>query len=199
MRDGQVIGAFSLEDEIRDVSRQAVDELHAAGVKVVMITGDGRQVAEAVAAELDIDEVFAEVMPEDKDAKVAELQARGLTVVMVGDGVNEAPALARADVGIAIGAGTDVAIGSPGIVLASDDPRGVVAVRRLSAASYRKMVQNLWWAAGYNILAIPLAAGVLAPMGFVLPMALRAVLMSTSTVVVALNAQLLRRVELPTI
>ncbi len=199
MRDGQVIGAFSLEDEIRDVSRQAVDELHAAGVKVVMITGDGRQVAEAVAAELDIDEVFAEVMPEDKDAKVAELQARGLTVVMVGDGVNEAPALARADVGIAIGAGTDVAIGSAGIVLASDDPRGVVAVRRLSAASYRKMVQNLWWAAGYNILAIPLAAGVLAPIGFVLPMALGAVPMSTSTVVVALNAQLLRRVELTTI
>jgi Cu2+-exporting ATPase len=199
VRDGQVIGAFSLEDEIRDVSRQAVDELHAAGVKVVMITGDARQVAEAVAAELDIDEVFAEVLPEDKDAKVAELQARGLTVAMVGDGVNDAPALARADVGIAIGAGTDVAIGSAGVVLPTDDPRGVVAVRRLSAASYRKMVQNLWWAAGYNILAIPLAAGVLAPIGFVLPMALGAVLMSTSTVVVALNAQLLRRVELTTI
>jgi P-type Cu2+ transporter len=196
VRDGQVLGALSLEDEIREVSRQAVDQLHAAGVKVVMITGDARQVADAVAAELDIDEVFAEVLPEDKDAKVAELQARGLTVAMVGDGVNDAPALARADVGIAIGAGTDVAIESAGIVLASDDPRGVVAVRRLSAASYRKMVQNLWWAAGYNLLAIPLAAGVLAPVGFVLPMALGAVLMSTSTVIVALNAQLLRRVDL---
>ncbi|MFA9445732.1 heavy metal translocating P-type ATPase [Egicoccus sp. AB-alg6-2] len=196
VRDGQVIGALSLEDEVREVSRQAVDDLHAAGVKVVMITGDARQVADAVAAELDIDEVFAEVLPEDKDAKVAELQARGLTVAMVGDGVNDAPALARADVGIAIGAGTDVAVESAGIVLASDDPRGVVAVRRLSAASYRKMVQNLWWAAGYNLVAIPLAAGVLAPIGFVLPMALGAVLMSTSTIIVALNAQLLRRVRL---
>jgi P-type Cu2+ transporter len=149
-----------------------------------------------VAAELDIDEVFAEVLPEDKDAKVSELQRRGLTVAMVGDGVNDAPALARADVGIAIGAGTDVAIESAGIVLASDDPRGVVAVRRLSGASYRKMIQNLWWAAGYNLIAIPLAAGVLAPIGFVLPMALGAALMSTSTVIVALNAQLLRRVQL---
>jgi P-type Cu2+ transporter len=196
VRDGVVIGAVSLEDEVRDVSRQAVDELHAAGVTVAMITGDARQVADAVAAALDIDEVFAEVLPEDKDAKVAELQARGLTVAMVGDGVNDAPALARADVGIAIGAGTDVAISSAGIVLASDDPRGVAAIRRLSAASYRKMVQNLWWAAGYNIIAIPLAAGVLAPVGFVLPMALAAVLMSASTVIVALNAQLLRRVRL---
>ncbi len=198
VRDGQVVGAVSLEDEVRDVSRQAIEQLHAAGVTVVMITGDARQVADAVAAELGIDEVFAEVLPEDKDAKVAELQARGLTVAMVGDGVNDAPALARADVGIAIGAGTDVAIESAGIVLASDDPRGVVAVRRLSAASYRKMVQNLWWAAGYNLVAIPLAAGVLAPIGFVLPMAIGAVLMSTSTVVVALNAQLLRRVDLTT-
>jgi P-type Cu2+ transporter len=195
-RDGAVIGALSLEDEVREVSRQAVDELHAAGVKVVMITGDAQQVADAVAAELEIDEVFAEVLPEDKAAKVAELQQRGLTVAMVGDGVNDAPALARSDVGIAIGAGTDVAIESAGIVLASDDPRGVVAVRRLSAASYRKMVQNLWWAAGYNLVAIPLAAGVLAPIGFVLPMALGAILMSTSTVIVALNAQLLRRVQL---
>jgi P-type Cu2+ transporter len=196
VRDGAVIGALSLEDEIRDVSRPAVDQLHAAGVTVGMITGDARQVADAVAAELGIDEVFAEVLPEDKDAKVADLQARGLTVAMVGDGVNDAPALARADVGIAIGAGTAVAIESAGIVLASDDPRGVVAIRRLSAATYRKMVQNLWWAAGYNLVAIPLAAGVLAGAGFVLPMALGAVLMSTSTLVVALNAQLLRRVHL---
>ena len=196
VQDGRIIGAFSLEDEVRKVSREAVAQLHAAGVRVVMITGDAQQVADAVGEQLDIDEVFAEVLPEDKDAKVAELQVRGLTVAMVGDGVNDAPALARADVGIAIGAGTDVAIEPAGIVLASDDPRGVVAVRRLSAASYRKMVQNLWWAAGYNLVAIPLAAGVLAPIGFVLPMALGAVLMSTSTIIVALNAQLLRRVPL---
>ncbi|MBS3942398.1 MAG: heavy metal translocating P-type ATPase [Actinobacteria bacterium] len=196
VRDGVVVGALGLEDEVRDVSRAAVEQLHAAGVTVVMITGDAQQVADAVAAELGIDEVFAEVLPEDKDAKVAELQARGMTVAMVGDGVNDAPALARADVGIAIGAGTDVAIESAGIVLASDDPRGVVAIRRLSAATYRKMVQNLWWAAGYNLVAIPLAAGVLAWAGFVLPMAIGAILMSTSTVVVALNAQLLRRVQL---
>jgi P-type Cu2+ transporter len=192
VRDGAVVGAISLEDQVREVSRQAVAQLHDAGVQVMMITGDARQVADAVAAELGIDEVFAEVLPEDKDAKVGELQGRGMTVAMVGDGVNDAPALARADVGIAIGAGTDVAIESAGIVLASDDPRGVVAIRRLSAATYRKMVQNLWWAAGYNLVAIPLAAGVLAGVGFVLPMALGAVLMSTSTVVVALNAQLLR-------
>jgi P-type Cu2+ transporter len=196
VRDGEVLGAFALEDEVREASRQAVERLHDAGVSVVMITGDAQQVADAVGGELGIDEVFAQVLPEDKDAKVAELQDRGWTVAMVGDGVNDAPALARADVGIAIGAGTDVAVEAGGIVLASDDPRGVVAVRRLSAATYRKMVQNLWWAAGYNIAAIPLAAGVLAPIGFVLPMALGAILMSTSTVVVALNAQLLRRVDL---
>ena len=196
VRDGQVIGAIALADEVRDVSRAAVDQLHAAGVTVAMVTGDARQVADAVAAELGIDEVFAEVLPEDKADKVAELQGRGLTVAMVGDGVNDAPALARADVGIAIGAGTDVAIESAGIVLASDDPRGVVAIRRLSAATYRKMLQNLWWAAGYNLAAIPLAAGVLAPVGFVLPMALGAALMSASTIVVALNAQLLRRTQL---
>ena len=196
VRDEAVIGAFALEDQVREVSRQAVEQLHAAGITVAMITGDARQVADAVAGELDIDEVFAEVLPEDKDAHVAELQARGLKVAMVGDGVNDAPALARADVGIAIGAGTDVAIESAGIVLASDDPRGVVAIRTLSTATYRKMVQNLWWAAGYNLAAIPLAAGVLAPVGFVLPMALGAALMSLSTIIVALNAQLLRRVDL---
>lgn len=196
LRDGQAIGALSLEDEVREVSRQAVDELRAAGISVAMITGDARQVAEAVARDLHIDEVFAEVLPEDKDSTVAALQQRGRKVAFVGDGVNDAPALSRADVGIAIGAGTDVAIESAGIVLAQDDPRAVLAVRQLSVATYRKMVQNLWWAAGYNIVAIPLAAGVLAPVGFVLPMALGAVLMSTSTVVVALNAQLLRRVQL---
>jgi P-type Cu2+ transporter len=196
VRDGSVIGALALEDQVREVSREAIEQLHRADVTVAMITGDAQQVADAVAAELDIDEVFAEVLPEDKDKKVAELQEQGRSVAMVGDGINDAPALARADVGIAIGAGTDVAIESAGIILAADDPRGVVAIRELSQATYRKMVQNLWWAAGYNIVALPLAAGVLAPWGIILPIAVGAILMSTSTVVVALNAQLLRRVEL---
>ena len=196
VRDQEVIGAFALEDEIRPEARQAVAELQAAGVKVVMITGDARQVADAVGAELGIDEVFAEVLPEDKDKAVTELQERGLSVAMVGDGVNDAPALARADVGIAIGAGTDVAIESAGVVLASSDPRGVTGVIRLSRASYRKMLQNLGWAAGYNVVAIPLAAGVLAWAGLTLSPAVGAILMSASTIVVALNAQLLRRVDL---
>jgi Cu2+-exporting ATPase len=196
VNDGRVVGALALEDAVRPPSRAAVDALHAEGVRVVMITGDARQVAEAVAAELGVDEVMAEVLPEQKDAKVTELQDRGLRVAMVGDGVNDAPALARADVGIAIGAGTDVAIESAGVVLASDDPRGVLSVRRLSAASYRKMLQNLAWATGYNVVAIPLAAGAFAWAGIVLPPALAAALMSLSTIVVALNAQLLRRVDL---
>lgn len=192
----RVIGALALEDEIRPESREAVAALREQGVRVVMITGDARQVAEAVGAELGIEEVFAEVLPEDKDGVVAQLQARGERVAMVGDGVNDAPALARADVGIAIGAGTDVAIESAGVILASNDPRAVVGVIRLSRASYRKMLQNLVWAAGYNIVAIPLAAGVLAPIGIVLSPAIGAVLMSASTIVVALNAQLLRGLDL---
>jgi P-type Cu2+ transporter len=196
VREDKVMGALSLEDAVRPESRQAVSDLHRLGKRVVMLTGDARQVAEAVAAELGVDEVFAEVLPEDKDAAVADLQGRGLQVAMVGDGVNDAPALARADVGIAIGAGTDVAIESAGIVLVSDDPRGVVGVIRLSRASYRKMLQNLGWATGYNLLAVPLAAGVLAWAGITLAPALGAVLMSASTIVVALNAQLLRRVDL---
>ncbi|MFI5712653.1 copper-translocating P-type ATPase [Kribbella sp. NPDC051620] len=196
VRDGQVLGAVALEDEVRHESRQAVDALHKRGVKVAMITGDAHQVAEAVAAELGIDEVFSEVLPHDKDAKVAELQARGLKVAMVGDGVNDAPALARAEVGIAIGAGTDVAIESAGVVLAADDPRAVLSVIDLSKASYRKMWQNLVWATGYNVIAVPLAAGVLAFAGIVLSPAAGAVLMSLSTIVVALNAQLLRRLNL---
>jgi len=196
VRADDVIGAFALEDEIRPEARQAVTELKGMGVKVVMITGDARQVADAVAAELGIDEVFAEVLPEDKDKAVVELQSRRLSVAMVGDGVNDAPALARADVGIAIGAGTDVAIESADVVLASSDPRGVVGVIKLSRASYRKMIQNLAWAAGYNIIAIPLAAGVLAWAGITLSPAVGAILMSGSTIVVALNAQLLRRVDL---
>ena len=192
----RVVGALALEDQVRPEAEEAVAELHRMGRRVVMITGDARQVADAVARRLGVDEVMAEVLPEDKDAKVAELQARGLRVAMVGDGVNDAPALARADVGLAIGAGTDVAIESAGVVLASDDPRAVVSVIRLSAAGYRKMRQNLAWAAGYNVAAIPLAAGVLAWAGIALPPAVGAVLMSASTVIVALNAQLLRRVDL---
>ena len=196
LADGDVIGALRLADEIRPESKDAVDALHAAGAQVVMITGDAQAVADTVAAELGIDRVFAGVRPEDKAAKVKELQDEGRKVAMVGDGVNDAPALAQADVGIAIGAGTDVAIGSAGVILASSDPRSVLSVIELSRASYRKMKQNLWWAAGYNLLSVPLAAGILAPVGFVLPMSIGAILMSASTVVVALNAQLLRRLDL---
>ncbi|MFE3456488.1 heavy metal translocating P-type ATPase [Nocardiopsis aegyptia] len=196
LADGEVIGALALADEVREESREAVRALHAQGVRVVMITGDAAAVAHAVADDLGIDQVFAGVRPEDKGAKVAELQRQGRRVIMVGDGVNDAPALAQADVGLAIGAGTDVAIASAGVILAGDDPRSVLSVIELSRAGYRKMRQNLWWAAGYNLVSVPLAAGVLAPVGFVLPMAVGAVLMSLSTVVVALNAQLLRRLDL---
>nr|WP_243768887.1 heavy metal translocating P-type ATPase [Leifsonia sp. TF02-11] len=194
--DGQVAGALKLADEIREESRQAVDALHAQNVQVVMITGDADAVAKSVATDLGIDRYFAGVRPEDKSAKVKELQEEGRKVAMVGDGVNDAPALAQADVGIAIGAGTDVAIASAGVILASDDPRSVLSVIELSRASYHKMKQNLWWAAGYNLISVPLAAGVLAPIGFVLPMSVGAILMSLSTIVVALNAQLLRRLDL---
>jgi Cu2+-exporting ATPase len=196
VRDVEILGAVAVEDEVRPAARQAVVDLHADGRTVVMITGDAQQVADAVAADLGVDEVFAEVLPEDKAAKVAELQARGLRVAMVGDGVNDAPALARADVGIAIGAGTDVAIESAGLILTSDDPRGVTSIMKLSTAVYRKSQQNLAWAAGYNILAIPIAAGALSWAGVSMPPAVAAVLMSVSTIVVALNAQLLRRVDL---
>ncbi|MGQ5263417.1 copper-translocating P-type ATPase [Micromonospora sp. ZYX-F-536] len=196
-----VLAAFALTDEVRPEARQAIVELRAEGVRTIaMITGDARSVAESVAADLGfragVDEVFAEVLPAEKDDRVTELQRRGLSVAMVGDGVNDAPALARADVGVAIGAGTDVAIESAGVVLASSDPRGVAAVVRLSRASYGKMRQNLAWAAGYNVVALPLAAGVFAWAGVALSPALAAVLMSASTIVVALNAQLLRRVRL---
>nr|WP_229724608.1 copper-translocating P-type ATPase [Agromyces flavus] len=194
--DGEVAGAIALADEVRPESLEAVDALHAVGVQVVMITGDAEPVARTVAEQLGIDRVFAGVRPEDKAAKVQELQREGLSVAMVGDGVNDAPALAQADVGIAIGAGTDVAIASAGVILASSDPRSVLSVIELSRASYRKMKQNLWWAAGYNLVSVPLAAGVLAPIGFVLPMSVGAILMSLSTIIVAANAQLLRRLDL---
>jgi Cu2+-exporting ATPase len=194
--DGKVAGALRLADEIRPESRAAVTALHDRGVQVVMITGDADAVAASVAADLGIDRYFAGVRPEDKASKVKELQDEGRKVAMVGDGVNDAPALAQADVGIAIGAGTDVAIASAGVILASDDPRSVLSVIELSRASYRKMKQNLWWAAGYNLISVPLAAGILAPVGFVLPMSIGALLMSLSTIVVALNAQLLRRLHL---
>nr|WP_183501189.1 heavy metal translocating P-type ATPase [Microbacterium invictum] len=196
VQDGVVIGGLALADEIRPESREAVDALHKLGVQVVMITGDAEAVANAVGTDLGIDRVLAGVRPEDKAAKVAELQREGIKVAMVGDGVNDAPALAQADVGIAIGAGTDVAIASAGVILASSDPRSVLSVIELSRASYRKMKQNLWWAGGYNLISVPLAAGVLAPVGFVLPMSVGAILMSLSTIVVALNAQLLRRLDL---
>lgn len=196
VRDGQIIGAVAVEDKIRPESRAAVKALQDRGVKVAMITGDAQQVAHAVGQDLGIDEVFAEVLPQDKDTKVTQLQERGLSVAMVGDGVNDAPALARAEVGIAIGAGTDVAMESAGVVLASDDPRAILSMIELSQASYRKMIQNLIWASGYNILSVPLAAGVLASSGILLPPAAAAVLMSLSTIVVALNAQLLRRIDL---
>ena len=196
LEEDKVLGAFALEDRVREESREAVTTLHDLRVKVAMITGDARQVAAAVSEELGIDEFFAEVLPEDKDKKVGELQQRGHRVAMVGDGVNDAPALARADVGIAIGAGTDVAIESAGVILASDDPRGVVGVIKLSKSTYRKMVQNLVWATGYNAFAIPIAGGVLAWAGVTLSPALAAILMSLSTIVVAANAQLLRGLDL---
>ncbi|MFD4292055.1 heavy metal translocating P-type ATPase [Rhodococcus sp. NPDC058532] len=196
IRGDAVIGALALADAVRPESRQAIDALHARGVHVAMITGDAQAVADAVAADLGIDEVFAGVLPEDKGAKVTALQQAGHTVAVVGDGVNDAPALAQADVGLAIGAGTDVAIASAGVVLAGDDPRSVLSVIELSTATYRKMIQNLTWAAGYNLIAVPLAAGVLAPWGITMPMEVGALLMSASTVVVALNAQLLRRLDL---
>ncbi|MBP9501522.1 MAG: copper-translocating P-type ATPase [Candidatus Promineofilum sp.] len=196
VRGEQVVAAFALADVIRPESREAVRRLREMGVEVAMLTGDSEAVAAAVAGELGIDRYFAGVLPETKDRQVAQLQAEGKRVVMVGDGVNDAPALTRADVGVAIGGGTDVAVESAGIVLVRSDPLDVVKTIELSRASYRKMIQNLWWAAGYNIIALPLAAGVLAPLGILLSPAAGAVLMSLSTIIVSINAQLLRRVKL---
>lgn len=195
IRDEAVIAAFALADVIRQESREAIQKLHDMGIEVAMLTGDSQDVAKAVAAELNIDRYFAEVLPEDKDKKVSELQKQGKKVAMVGDGVNDAPALTRADIGIAIGSGTDVAVESAGLILVQSNPLDVVKIITLSKASQRKMVQNIWWAAGYNIIAIPLAAGILAPWGIDLPPAVGALVMSLSTIIVAINAQTLRRVS----
>ena len=194
--NNKVVAIFAVADVVRPESKQVVQRLHEMGVEVAMLTGDSRPVAEAVASDLGIDQVFAEVLPEHKDRKVADLQKQGKHVAMVGDGVNDAPALTRADVGIAIGGGTDVAIESAGLILVRSNPLDVVKIIALSRASYRKMIQNLWWAAGYNIIALPLAAGVLAPWGINISPAFGALLMSLSTVIVAFNAQLLRRTTL---
>jgi len=197
MVDGAVVvTVLAVADAVRDESREAIDRLHAMGIESVMMTGDSRAVANAVGRELGIDTVLAEVLPDEKAARIKEVQAQGKRVAMVGDGVNDAPALVTADVGVAIGAGTDVAVEAGDVVLVRSDPRDVPRIVALSRATYRKMVQNLWWAAGYNVVAIPLAAGVLAPWGIVLHPAVGAVLMSLSTIIVAANAQLLRRVSL---
>ncbi len=196
LQEGQVVAAFALADVVRPESKQAVQALKKMGIEVAMLTGDSEAVARAVAEELGISTYFAEVLPEHKDQKVAELQRQGKRVAMVGDGVNDAPALTRADVGIAIGGGTDVAIESAGIILVKSNPLDVVKIFALSRASYRKMVQNLLWATGYNVVALPLAAGVLAPYGILLSPAVGALFMSLSTVIVAINAQLLRRTQL---
>jgi len=196
VRNDQVAAAFAIADVIRPESKEAVQRLHDMGVEVAMLTGDSEAVAKAVAEDLNIDTYFAEVLPQDKDQKVQELQRRGRQVAMVGDGVNDAPALSRADIGIAIGSGTDVAVESAGIILVQSDPLAVVRTIELSRATRRKMIQNLWWASGYNIVALPLAAGILAPAGIVLSPAVGALFMSLSTIIVAINAQLLRRVSL---
>ncbi|MCH7901517.1 MAG: heavy metal translocating P-type ATPase [Acidobacteria bacterium] len=196
IKDNTVIAAIALSDVIRPESRVAVDALQAMDVEVAMLTGDSRDVARAVSSDLGINTYFAEVLPADKDKHVKELQEGGRRVGMVGDGVNDAPALTRADIGIAIGSGTDVAVQSADLVLVKSNPIDVVKILKLSSASYRKQLQNVWWGAGYNIVMIPLAMGVLAPVGFVMPPALGAVFMSLSTIIVAVNAQLLRRVDL---
>jgi Cu2+-exporting ATPase len=196
VENDRVLATFALADVIRPESREAVATLKRQGLRVAMLTGDSEDVARWVAADLGIDEFFAQVLPEHKSARIQELQARGARVAMVGDGVNDAPALAQADVGIAIGAGTDVARAAAGIVLVKNDPRDVAAIIALSRATYRKMVQNLAWAVGYNVIALPLAAGALAGIDIVLPAWAGAVLMSLSTIIVALNAQTLRRLHL---
>jgi Cu2+-exporting ATPase len=196
LAQGRLLGAFAVEDEIRPESLEAIAKLHRLGVRVAMITGDSKVVADSVARRIGIDEVAAEVLPADKASAVKNFQAAGKRVAMVGDGVNDAPALVTADVGIAIGAGTDVAVESAGIVLVRSDPRDVVGAIELSRATYRKMIQNLVWATAYNIVAIPVAAGLFVHWGIELPMSVGAIAMSLSTIIVAANAQLLRGLKL---
>jgi P-type Cu2+ transporter len=196
VESGRTLAVFAIADAVRPESREAIRRLHENNIEVVMLTGDSQAVADSVARALGIDTVFAEVLPEDKAKKIEELQRQGKRVAMVGDGVNDAPALVTADVGIAIGAGTDVAVEAGDVVLVRSDPRDVPRIVALSKASYRKMIQNLWWAAGYNVVAIPLAAGALAMYGILLAPAVAAIFMSASTVIVAINAQLLRRAAL---
>jgi Cu2+-exporting ATPase len=193
--DDEIKASFALADQIREVSYETIKALHQQNYEVAMLTGDDEAVARSVAEELGIDVYFAEVLPENKDQKIQNLQKEGNKVAMVGDGVNDAPALTRADVGIAIGSGTDVAIESAGIILVENDPSDILRIIKISKATYRKMVQNLIWATGYNVIALPLAAGVLAPIGFLLPPAVGALIMSLSTVIVAINAQLLRGIR----
>lgn len=194
--DGHVVGFLTFSDTVRDESVKAVKDLQQLGIKVIILTGDNKEAAKSAADQLDIEDFYAEVLPENKAEIIEQLKADGFTVAMVGDGVNDAPALVLADIGLAIGAGTDVAVESAGIILVKNDPRDVVRLIELSRRVYSKMIQNLAWATGYNLLAIPLAAGILAPVGFVMPMAVGAVVMSASTIIVALNAQLLRRIDL---
>jgi Cu2+-exporting ATPase len=196
VREGDLIAAFAMADVVREESYRVVDAIHELGIEVAMLTGDTRDVAHAVVDELGIDTVFAEVLPEDKPKKIQELQNQGKLVGMVGDGVNDAPALTRADVGIAIGSGTDVAVQSAEVILVQNNPMDIVRLVKLSKASYRTVQENIVWAAGYNVFAIPLAAGVLALIGILLSPAVGALLMSLSTVIVAINAQLLRRIGL---
>jgi Cu2+-exporting ATPase len=196
--NGKVAGAFALSDKIRPESKEAVTKLRKQGVKVYMLTGDSQEVAQAVAEELGIDAYFAQVLPDQKAERIRELQSKGFKVAMVGDGINDAPALVTADVGLVIGAGTDVAVESADIVLVKNDPQAVLKVQELSKRTYSKMVQNLWWAAGYNIVALPLAAGVLYGYGILLPPAVGALLMSLSTVIVAVNSQTLRKYDVKT-
>ncbi|MDH5685730.1 MAG: HAD-IC family P-type ATPase, partial [Hadesarchaea archaeon] len=192
VRDNKLIGAIALADIVREESKRAIQQLKEMGIQCMMLTGDSKEVAQWVAEELKLDDFFAEVLPDEKSNKIKEIQERGLTVAMVGDGVNDAPALVQADVGIAIGAGTDVAVESADIVLVENDPEDVATILNLSKATYRKMKQNLFWATGYNGIAIPLAAGILFPIGILLSPAVGAVLMSISTVIVAINARLLK-------
>jgi Cu2+-exporting ATPase len=196
IQEGELVAAISLADLVRPESGKAVRQLQEMGYEVVMLTGDSQEVARSVSKELGIQRFYAEVLPDEKDARIQEEQDKGKRVAMVGDGVNDAPALTRADVSLAIGSGTDVAVESAGLILVNSNPLDIVRVFNLSRATYRKMVQNLVWATGYNVFAIPLAAGVLAPLGILLSPAVGALLMSLSTVIVALNAQLLRRASL---